>query len=87
MAKKIKVHIATSLRQVEEMKREGKEPIVFKTNPDEVCVFARSEKVAKVLWHDGSWHLSEPQAGGYQKFTYACPDEQQIVTMLSEQTD
>ena len=87
MAKKINVHVATSMTQAAKMKREGKEPIVARANEREVCVFVRSEDIAQVLWDDASWHMSEPQNDGYQKFTYTRLNVQEIMAVLSGQTD
>ena len=81
------INVAHSLKEAESMKQKGKEPIVVRANEHEVCIFVRSEDVAQILWHDDGWHLSEPQTDGYQKFTYTRLDVQEIMTLLSGQTD
>ena len=65
----MEIHKAESLLEVENMKSEGKDPIMFRESSDEIHVFSRTEDIERRLW-GMRWETNNPDSNGYQKFTF-----------------
>ena len=80
----IKPILASSLKEAEQMKREGKDPIIVRANEEEIYVFTQNEDISDNIWIGGNWSSSHLGPNDpYEKYTFTRLDEQQLMKHLA----
>lgn len=83
----VTIHRATNIEEAEQMKRDGKDPIVLKTGEKYILVFVKNAKLADTIWDNFfvfRWLINEGGPGDpYDKYVFESFNEERVVSYLT----
>ncbi len=84
--KKLEIFRPLNLSEAEQMKKDGKDPIVVKISPNEVAVMTKSQDVISRIHEGNNWSMGqeEPDENGYFEYVYTRLNEQELAEHLND---
>ena len=80
----LEVFHAANTENAERMKKEGKDPIVFRLDGNEVHVFTKSKDVIKRIHEGNNWNMGDdqPDEDGYMTYVFTRFNEEELIEHL-----
>lgn len=84
----IKPVIARDIKHLSTLRKNGADPIIYRSNEHEVFVFTRSDVVVQRIREGMNWNSAyiNPERDGYRQYIYTRLNETQLVDHLKDPT-
>jgi hypothetical protein len=79
------IFLASSLDESKQMKVEGKDPIIVRISPNEVCVLTKSQDIITRIREGNNWNMGQDglNEDGYFEYIYTRLNEQELIEHLN----